>query len=90
MHRESLIDHGVVAVDGRGSILVIDGDNHCIQIFKGDGKFLTAVGQKGNKHLEFAYPTNVCINHRNRKVYICDRQNHRIHADAECRLDVLQ
>ena len=25
-----------VAVDCRGSILVVDGDNHCIQIFKGD------------------------------------------------------
>ena len=42
------------------------------------GKFLTAVGQRGNKHLEFSNPVGVTINHRNRKVYICDRSNHRI------------
>ena len=40
-----------VAVDGDGNILVVDGDNHRIPKFTGHGKFLTAVGQKGNKHL---------------------------------------
>ena len=67
-----------VAVDGDGNILVADRNNCRIQKFTGDGKFLTAVGQKGNKHLEFSDPTGVTINHRNRKVYICDRSNHRI------------
>ena len=67
-----------VAVDGDGNILVVDGCNHRIQKFTEDGKFLTAVGQKGNKLLEFSSPTGVAINPRNRKVYICDRSNHRI------------
>ena len=67
-----------VAVDGDGNILVADGDNHRIQKFTGVGKFLTAVGQKGNKHLEFSHPVGVTINHRNRKVYISDTNNHRI------------
>ena len=39
-----------VAVDGDDNILVVDGDNHRISKFTGRGKFLTAVGQKGNKH----------------------------------------
>ena len=42
-----------VTVDGDGNILVVDRSSHCIQKFKGDGKFLTAVGQQGNKKLEF-------------------------------------
>ena len=67
-----------VTVDGDGNILVVDGSNHCIQKFKGDGKFLTAVGQQGNKKLEFYSPFGAAVNHRSRKVYICDRQNNRI------------
>ena len=67
-----------VAVDGDGNILVVDGGNHRIQKFTAGGKFLTAVGQRGGKHLEFQYPVGVAINHRNRKVYICDTYNHQI------------
>ena len=69
--------HGVT-VDGDGNILVADGRNHRIQKFTGAGKFLTTVGQGGNKHLEFSSPVGVTINHRNRKVYICDYGNNRI------------
>ena len=68
-----------VDVDGDGNILVADAHNHRIQKFTADGKFLTAVGgQRGNKQLEFSYPTGVTVNHRNRKVYICDQGNHRV------------
>ena len=37
-----------VAVDGEGCILVVDSDNHRIQKFTAEGKFLTAVGTKGS------------------------------------------
>ena len=67
-----------VAVDGDGNILVLDESNHCIQRFTAGGKFLTAVGKVGNKHLEFNNPVGVVVDHRNGKVYICDRQNHRV------------
>ena len=74
-----------VTVDGDGNILVVDGDNHCIQKFTAGGKFLTTaggkflttVGRNGSKPL-FSYPTGVAVNHRNRKVYICDNNNNRI------------
>ena len=65
-----------VAVDGDGNILVAD--DHHIQKFTADGKFLTAVGHRGNKDLEFLIPDGIAVNHRNRKVYISDRQNHRV------------
>ena len=38
-----------VAVYGDGNILVVDRDNHRIQKFTADGKFLTAVGQRSRK-----------------------------------------
>ena len=68
-----------VAVDGDSNVLVVDRDNHCIQKFTGAGEFVTAVGQNGRKHLEFSFPSGIAINHMNRKVYICDQNNHRIH-----------
>ena len=65
-----------VAVDGDGNILVVDGDNHRIQKFTADWTFLIAVGQQGKNHLEFTTPAGIAINHRNQKMYICDRANH--------------
>ena len=75
--KDSSIDHVVLLLTVMVT-LVVDGDNHRIQKFTADGKLLTAVGQFGDKHLEFSSPVGVTINHRNRKVYICDRYNHRI------------
>ena len=45
-------------------------------IIAGDGKFLTAVGQEGKKHLKFSSPFGAALNHRNRKVYISDKENY--------------
>ena len=67
-----------VAVDGDGNILVVDESNRRIQKFTAGGKFLTTVGQRGSKQLEFSYPHGLAVNHRNRKVYICDNNNNRI------------
>ena len=68
-----------VAVDGDGNVFVVDKDNHRIQKFTGAGEFVTAVGQNETKHLEFSFPSGIAVNHRNRKVYICDQNNHRVH-----------
>ena len=66
-----------VAVDGESNVLVVDRDNHRIQKFTGAGEFVT-VGQNGRRHLEFSFPSGIAINHMNRKVYICDQNNHRV------------
>ena len=67
-----------VAVNGDGNILIADGGNYRIQKFTADGNLLTAVDQGGNMHLEFSTPAGITVNHRNGKVYVCDRENHQI------------
>ena len=67
-----------IAFDSAGNILVAEGGNHRIQKFTAEGQFLIAVGRKGSGHLEFDDPIGIVINHKNKKVYICDCDNHRI------------
>ena len=68
-----------VAFDSAGNILVADGDNHRVQKFTAEGKFLTAVGRKGSGKLEFRCPVGIGINHRKKKVYVCEcSPNHRV------------
>ena len=67
-----------VAVDADDNILVVDCGIDRIQKFTSDGNFITAVGKKGNKQLEFQHPTSIGIHPLTRKVYVADRDNHRI------------
>ena len=69
-----------VAVDRAGNILVVDGGNHRIQKFTGDGNLIESVpsvGSEGDKPLQFSGPVGIGIS-PSEKVYICDRSNHRV------------
>ena len=68
-----------MAVDDGGNILIGDMYNHRIQKFTSDGKFITAVGKEGSKPLEFNTPLGIAIHPLNKKVYIADSDNHRVH-----------
>ena len=57
---------------------MVDGCNSRIQKFTSAGKFITAVGSKGNKPLEFNDPFGITIHPLNNKVYVADSLNHRI------------
>jgi tripartite motif-containing protein 2/3/tripartite motif-containing protein 71 len=67
-----------VAVDDLDNILVADRDNHRIQKFTGDGRFLACVGTKGVRPLQFRQPRDIAFNTHNKKVYVVDNSNHRI------------
>ena len=69
--------HGI-AFDHAGNILVTDFGSHSIKKFTPEGKFLTAVGKKGSKILEFKYPAGIRVNYTNKKVYVSDQRNKRI------------
>jgi tripartite motif-containing protein 2/3/tripartite motif-containing protein 71 len=67
-----------VAVDDDGNILVADKDNHRIQKFAPDGRFILSVGKEGSNPLKFSQPMSVAIHPLNKRVYIADYGNHRI------------
>ena len=49
----------------------------CIVVYETSGQFVTSFGGRGNNEGEFQYP--YCINSYNGQVYICDKDNGRIH-----------
>ena len=65
-----------VAIDGEGSILVVDSGNHRIQKFTADGHFLATVGTKGTEPLQFSHPSGIAFNASNNKMYVVDSGNH--------------
>ena len=67
-----------VAVDDNGNILVTDAWNHRIQKFTENGKFITAVGVRGNKPLQFKYLTGIAIHPVSKNMYVTDSSNHRV------------
>jgi len=56
---------------------VVDWDNHRIQIFDQDGKFIHKFGSKGNDNGQFHYPRGIAIDHDD-NIYVADSLNHRI------------
>ena len=67
-----------VAICDDGSILVADHGNNRIQKLAPDGKFVAAIGERGDKKLEFVRPCGISIHPHTGKVYIADQGNHRI------------
>src|SRR5688572_17979175 len=66
-----------MAFDSEGNIYVTDTNNHRIQKFTSDGKFITKWGTEGNKDGEFSIPEGIDLDsHEN--VYVADTGNSRI------------
>ena len=65
-----------VAIDCDGNLLV--GDDRCIQKFSPQGDFLMSVGTKGSKPLQFNWAVDISINPKNKRIYVCDKDNHRV------------
>ena len=57
-------------------LLVCDGKNHRIQVFKLDGKFVGKFGTNGSKLGEFNYPFSVTVL-SNDQIVVCDNNNNR-------------
>ena len=60
-----------------GHLMVCDTENHRIQVFKLDGKFVGKFGTKGNNIGEFRNPWSVAVL-SNGRVIVSDFSNHRI------------
>ena len=58
-------------------LLVCDWDNHRIQVFELDGKFVGKFGTHGSKLGEFNYPFSVAVL-SNDQIVVSESNNHRI------------
>ena len=65
-----------IAVLNDDSVLVTA--NHCVKKFGMDGTFIASVGLQGAGKLQFDCPSEVAINEKSKKIYVCDTNNHRI------------
>jgi uncharacterized protein (TIGR03663 family) len=66
-----------VAVDSEGDIYVADSQNHRIQKFGNDGRFITAWGSAGAAPGQFTEPWGIAVDGED-NVYVADTWNHRI------------
>ena len=60
-----------------GHIVVVDSNNHRLQVLTVEGVFVAAVGSKGSQPLQFYFPLDVAVHH-NGKVFITEQLNHRV------------
>ena len=66
-----------VAVNANDEIAVADSENHRVQIFSSEGKFLRSFGKKGDNAGEFDNPRGISF-HNNGNIFVADCCNHRI------------
>jgi DNA-binding beta-propeller fold protein YncE len=66
-----------VAVDAEDNIYVADTDNHRIQKFTRDGKFLARWGSRGGEPGQLNLPSGIAVDRRG-SVYVVDTDNQRI------------
>jgi len=66
-----------LAINSQGNIFVCDKDNHRIQIFDSEGKFISTIGLKGNGNGQFYSPREIGINSTG-NILVSDAYNHRI------------
>ena len=66
-----------VACNSRGEIIVADYDNHRIQVFDRNGKFLFKFGSYAEGNGQFDRPQGVSVDQRNNQIMVPD-ENHRI------------
>ena len=66
-----------VAVNANDEIAVTDQNNHRVQIFNSEGKFLRSFGKKGDMAGDFNNPLGITF-HNNGNIFVADSSNHRI------------
>jgi len=67
-----------VACNSQGEIIIADKDNHRIQVFDRNGKFMLKFGSKGRGNGQLKQPGGVTVDQRNNQIVVSDSANHRI------------
>lgn len=66
-----------VAVDASGAIFVVDTENHRVQKFDGNGKFVLAWGKRGSAAGQFYLPSHIAIA-KDGRIFVSDTGNNRV------------
>jgi len=76
------LPRGLVFDHHRGLLLVVDGNNHRVQVFSCDdddgGSFVSKLGKEGNQPGQLQYPSGVAIDHDHDRILVVDRLNNRV------------
>jgi len=67
-----------IALDESGNVYVADSNNHRIEVFSSEGKFIRQWGGQGNLQGQFQEPWDVAVDSVAGLVYVADTWNHRI------------
>lgn len=67
-----------VTVNSKNQIIIVDKDNHRVQVFTSDGQFLFKFGEKGRGNGQFNYPWDVAVSSNDDSIAISDTRNHRV------------
>jgi len=66
-----------IALDAEGRVYVTDSQNHRVEVFDADGRFLRQWGSQGNAPGQFQEPWGIAVD-KEGNVYVADTWNHRI------------
>ena len=66
-----------IACDANGKVYVADTENHRVQIFSADGKFLKAIGKHGSRVGDLKKPVGIAVG-RDGEIYVSEEENRRI------------
>jgi DNA-binding beta-propeller fold protein YncE len=67
-----------IALDDERNVYVADSNNHRLEVFTREGKFVRQWGGQGNLPGQFQEPWSVAVDSREGVVYVADTWNHRI------------
>jgi len=74
--------NGLVFDHHRGLLLVVDSENHRVQVFSCDDddgcSFVSKFGEQGDQPGQFAYPLGIAIDHDHDRIFIVDSGNNRV------------
>lgn len=66
-----------LAVDSQGNVYVVDSQNHRVQKFDSEGRFISSWGSLGQAPGEFTEPWGIAVDDQG-DVYVADTWNHRL------------
>ena len=71
---------GLVFDHHRGLLMVVDSENHRVQVFSCDdgGSFVSRFGEEGNQPGQLRIPEGIAIDHDHDRILIVDGSNHRV------------